>query len=182
MSFEEPLKTFDSLKIRLYTDSSFIPVAAYRFVLDTLSRNLTLLHSWKENTRYHLVMDKEFAADSAGRKLLKTDTLTFLTKKLAEYGSFKIRFKNLDIPLNPVLQLLSNDVLYQSIPLTGNEISKALFPPGEYELRILYDRNKNGKWDPGNFFGKKLQPELVKPVSRKITVKAGGANEFDITL
>jgi hypothetical protein len=95
MSFEEPLKTFDSLKIRLYTDSSFIPVAAYRFVLDTLSRNLTLLHSWKENTRYHLVMDKEFAADSAGRKLLKTDTLTFLTKKLAEYGSFKIRFKNL---------------------------------------------------------------------------------------
>ena len=182
MSFEEPLKTFDSLKIRLYTDSSFNPVASYRFVLDTLARNLTLFNTWKENTTYHLVMDKEFAADSAGKKLLKTDTLTFVTKKLSEYGSFKIRFKNLEIPLNPVLQLLNNDILYQSIPLTGAEVSRALFPPGEYELRILYDRNKNGKWDPGDFFGKKIQPELVKPVSRKINVKPGAGNEFDITL
>ena len=182
MNFEEPLKTFDSLKIRLYTDSVFNPAPSYRFELDTLGRHLTLIHTWKENTTYHLVMDKEFAADSAGKKLLKTDTLTFLTKKLSEYGSLKIRFKNLEVPLNPVLQLLTNDILYQSIPLTGAEVSRALFPPGEYELRILYDRNKNGKWDPGDFFGKKIQPELVKPVSRKINVKPGAGNEFDITL
>jgi hypothetical protein len=54
--------------------------------------------------------------------------------------------------------------------------------PGEYDLRILYDENKNGKWDPGEFFGKHKQPEIVKPVERKITVKAAWKNEIEIAL
>ena len=62
------------------------------------------------------------------------------------------------------------------------ELSQKLFVPGEYELRILYDRNKNGKWDPGEFFGKRLQPEIVRPVERKISVKPNFQNEFDISL
>jgi hypothetical protein len=49
-------------------------------------------------------------------------------------------------------------------------------------LRILYDRNKNGKWDPGQFFAKHIQPELVKPVGRKVTIKSNWDNEFDIAL
>ncbi len=63
-----------------------------------------------------------------------------------------------------------------------NEFSQTLFIPGEYELGILFDNNKNGKWDPGEFFGKHKQPEIVKPIERKITVKAGLQNEFDIAL
>ena len=35
---------------------------------------------------------------------------------------------------------------------------------------------------PGEFFGKHKQPEIVKPIERKITVKAGLQNEFDIAL
>ena len=51
-----------------------------------------------------------------------------------------------------------------------------------YELRILYDDNKNGKWDPGIFFGKRQQPELVKPIERRIVVRANWGNEFEIAL
>lgn len=182
MTFEEPLKNFDSLKIRLYTDSAFNPAPAYRFEADSLFKNFTLKHAWKENTDYHLVMDRDFAEDSAGRKLLKTDTLSFKTKKTADYGSLKIRFKNLDIALNPVLLLLQNESLYKSFPMTTAELSAPMLPPGEYELRILLDTNKNGKWDPGEFFGKHLQPEIVKPVERKVSVKPAFQNEFDITL
>jgi hypothetical protein len=57
-----------------------------------------------------------------------------------------------------------------------------LFLPGEFDLRILYDRNGNGVWDPGQFFGIRRQPEIVKPVERKITVKASWQNEFEIAL
>ena len=46
----------------------------------------------------------------------------------------------------------------------------------------LFDENKNGIWDAGKFFGKHKQPELVKPIERKITVKANWENEFDISL
>jgi hypothetical protein len=57
-----------------------------------------------------------------------------------------------------------------------------LFLPGEYDLRILYDENKNGVWDAGDFFGKHRQPEKVTPLSRKLTVKANWDNLVDIKL
>jgi hypothetical protein len=57
-----------------------------------------------------------------------------------------------------------------------------LFNPGEYDLRILDDTNNNKTWDPGQFFGVRRQPELVTPVSRRLVVKPGMDNEFDISL
>ena len=111
---------------------------------------------------------------------MKTDTLSFKTKKQAEYGSLQLKFRNLDLAKNPVLQFITNDFIYKSFQLSGNNFSQSLFLPGEYELRILYDDNKNGKWDPGDFFGKHKQPEIVRPVERKITVKAAWQNEFEL--
>lgn len=182
MTFDDELKVFDSLKIRLYTDSAFNPVSGYHFTRDSTGKSITLLNKWKENTLYHLIMDRDFAEDSSGKKLLKTDTLSFQTRKLSDYGSLKLRFKNLDPASNPVLLILTGETIYKSFPLTGNEINEALFTPGDYDLRILYDQNRNGKWDPGEFFGKHRQPEIVKPVEKKVSVKASFQNEFDITL
>lgn len=182
MTFEDELKVFDSLKIRLYTDTLFTPLTGYNFTEDSTHKIVTLHYKWNENTLYHLVLDKDFAEDSSGKKLLKTDTLSFQTKKLSEYGSLKLRFKNLDLSLNPVLLVMTGETIYKSYPMTGNEINEALFTPGDYDLRILYDQNKNGHWDPGEFFGRHRQPEIVKPVEKKISVKSSFQNEFDITL
>ncbi len=182
LTFEEPLRLFDSLKIRLYTDSAFNIVSGYQFKKDSTGKNITLVNQWKENTQYHLVMDKDFADDSADRKLLKTDTLSFRSKRLSDYGSLKLKFKNLNLALNPVVLIMTGEQILQSHPMSTPELSQKLFVPGEYELRILYDRNKNGKWDPGEFFGKRLQPEIVRPVERKISVKPNFQNEFDISL
>jgi hypothetical protein len=66
--------------------------------------------------------------------------------------------------------------------MSSNEFADNMFPPGEYELQILLDENKNGQWDPGDFFGKHKQPELVKPIQRKIVVKPVWQNEFEIAL
>jgi hypothetical protein len=66
--------------------------------------------------------------------------------------------------------------------MTTKEFYAKLFAPGEYDLRILYDDNKNGIWDPGAFFENRHQPEKVLPISRKITVKAKWDNIIDITL
>ena len=89
---------------------------------------------------------------------------------------------NLDLTKNPVLQFVqSNDVKY-AYPLTSRNFNARLFQPGDYDLRILYDANKNGKFDPGEFFKNKRQPERVLPISRKLNVKANWLNEVDITL
>ena len=183
MTFETALRLFDTAKIKLYTDSTFIPVATYKFEKDSSNKKIQLIHQWKENTLYQITIDKDFAEDSSGKKLLRTDTLSFKTKKLTEYGSLKLKFRNIDITKHPVLLFISGDKVVQSF-VFGNttEFSQALFLPGEYELRILFDDNKNGKWDPGEFFGKHKQPEIVKQIERKITVKPSWQNEFELAL
>lgn len=182
ITFEQPLRSFDSSAIRLYTDSSFNTASEYEFQKDSSNKKIRLTHTWKENTLYHIIFDKDFAEDSAGKKLLKTDTLSFKTKKMAEYGALKIKFKNLLLDKNPVLLLMIGETIYKSFPLTGPDFIQNIFLPGEYELRILFDDNKNGIWDPGEFFGKHKQSEIVKPVERKINVKPAWQNEFDIGL
>ncbi len=181
INFSTPMKIFDSSKIKFSSDS-FTAITNYRVVKDTGNKKISFIYPWKENTTYNLIIDKEFAADTAGRQLVKTDTLSFKTRKLAEYGSLNLRLKKIDLTKNPVVLFYLNDKLIKSAPLTSETVSYKLFLPGEYELRILADDNKNGKWDSGEFFGNHRQPELVLPVTRRIIVKANWENEFEIVL
>ena len=181
MSFTSPLRSFDSTKVSLSTDTLFTP-APYTVTLDSSRTALRFRSTWREGTRYNLILNKDFADDSAGRKLLKTDTLNFTTKKRDDYGKLYVRLRKLDIERNPVLLFLQGDGVVFSVNIKSGIYRSPLFNPGDYDLRILYDANNNGKWDPGRFFGIKRQPEIAQPVSRKITVKAGQENDFDITL
>lgn len=181
INFPVPLRSFDSTKILLATDSVFNP-ATFTASLDTFKKELRIKTQWKENTRYHLILEKDFAADSSGKQLLKTDTLSFVTKKQADYGSLALRIRNLDLYQNPILQFVQNDQVVLSAPLKSAVFNQTLFLPGEYGLRIVYDSNNNGKWDPGKFSGKKRQPERVEVLSQTITVKAAWDNEFERSL
>jgi hypothetical protein len=69
-----------------------------------------------------------------------------------------------------------------STPISSGVYSSQLFTPGDYDLRILYDTNNNGKWDPGQFFGGKRQPELAQSLPRKLSIKLNVENEFDVSL
>lgn len=181
--FDAPLLSYDSSKIRFASDSAFNIVPDFKWTKDTSNKKITLSGSWKENTLYHIILDKDFAADSLGRKLLKTDTLSFKTKKLTDYGSISLRFKNLNLLKNPFLFFVVNNAVVKSFTLNSEIFYQKLFVPGDYELRILNDDNKNGKWDPGEFFGKhKKQPEIVKPIDRRIIIKPNWDNEMEITI
>lgn len=181
LGFPVPLKNFDSAKVHLATDSVYSP-APFAAALDSTKKEMRIKTSWKENTAYHVILEKDFASDTAGRQLLKTDTLSFLTKKKTDYGSLALRIKNLSSFKNPVLQFVQNNQVVFSVPIKSGMYNQALFIPGEYSLRVFDDLNGNGKWDPGHFFGKKKQPEIVYPIQRTITIKPSWDNEFDIVL
>ena len=176
-----PLKFFDTSKVSL-TDEKYQPLTNYTFVEDTSRKQVTIFYPWVENTGYNLILDKEFAEDTAARKLPRTDTISFRTRKEKEYGLVRLRFPNLDLTKSPVLLFLQGDKIVQSHVFTNKEFYARIFQPGEYDLRLIFDENKNGLWDTGEFFGEHRQPERVLPISRKITVKANWDNEVDITL
>lgn len=178
LNFPVPLRSFDSSKIALTTDSAFTSTP-YTVTLDSTKKELRIGTQWKEDTRYNLVLNSNFAEDTSGKKLLKSDTLFFSTKKASEYGSLSIRLKNIDLSKNPVLQFVQNGQVVFAAPVPSGVFSKNRFLPGDYELRILYDTNGNGKWDTGHFFGTKRQPELVHTLEQKITVKPAWDNEYE---
>ena len=116
LSFERPLRNLDTTKMQVSTDSTFNPISS-SWEIDSLKKKLTLKINWKENTRYNLILDKDFAEDSSGRKLLKTDTLNFTTRKQDDYGSLKISFTNIDLSKNPVLQVSQNGTVVKTFPV-----------------------------------------------------------------
>jgi hypothetical protein len=181
LEFETPLRYLDSSKI-LFTKDSFLTVTDYQIELDSVKKKFTLTYAWKESTNYHLILQKDFAEDTLGQKLLKIDTISFRTKKESDYGNVRLRFRTLDLNQHPVLLFFQNDKVIISYPIGRSlRYNNKLFNPGEYELRILYDANQNGVWDPGDFYQHR-QPEIVVPIRKKLSVKANWDNEVDITL
>jgi hypothetical protein len=178
LTFPIPLKSFDSTKIHLATDSVFNP-ENFTASLDTSKKEVRIKTEWKEGIPYHLILEKDFATDTAGRQLLKTDTLSFVTKKKADYGSLAFKIKNITSFKNPVLQFVQNNQVVLSVPIKSGVYNQALFVPGEYNLRVFDDVNGNGKWDTGKFFGGKRQPEIVHTITNPITIKANWDNEME---
>jgi hypothetical protein len=181
LTFTTPLRTLDSTRVALTTDSTFNPVP-FTMSLDSARKVLRFRTAWQENKTYNLILDRDFATDTLNRRLLKTDTLSFNTRRAAEYGAINLSIRNLDASANPVLLFIQNDQVVFSTPIASGNFTSKLFLPGDYELRILYDRNRNGKWDPGQFFGEKRQPELVRLITQRITVKPAWDNEFERSL
>lgn len=181
LTFSSKLKSYDTTKI-LLTDTNYVAVSDVRYSIDTSFQTISVIKQWPENTAYKLVIQKDAVADTSGANLPKNDTLSFTTKKESDYGSIRLRFNNIDLSKNPVLQLVQNDKVVDSIPLTGKEWYRKLYEPGEYQMRILYDDNRNGTWDPGHFFDYKKQPEIVVQVPRTLNIRANWDNEVEINL
>ncbi len=108
LTFNLPIRDFDSTGVRL-TNDSFQDFKDIHFEFDSTSKKLTIYHAWKEDTRYHLVLQKNFADDTLGEKLLKIDTIRFKTKAESDYGNLRLRFKNLDLSRHPVLLFIQGE-------------------------------------------------------------------------
>lgn len=180
LTFNNSIKTFDEKKV-LLVDTNYQPVKNTVYTFDSTRKKLEIKAPWQQEFDYSLVIPKDAVIDSAGNSLLRSDTIHFVTKKSEDYGTILIRFKNLDLSKQPVIQFIESNNVKFSYPITSTEWSNKMFPPGDYEIRILYDDNNNGKWDPGNY-SKKLQPEKATTLPQKIQVRANWDNERDIAL
>jgi uncharacterized protein (DUF2141 family) len=179
LSFNKKLEGFDKAQVQL-TDTNFAAIADAKIALDTTGKNIIITSKWLEATNYRLVLSKDISAGNA-LTLGKTDTLRITTKRASDYGNLVLRFNNLDSGKHLVLQFVQGDNIVSSWPITTREWSQPLFKPGEYELRLLYDTNNNGKWDAGNY-SKKMQPEAVKVLPQKVSIRPNWDNERDINL
>ena len=180
IKFTSPLKTIDSSKIYI-TDTLFKKISGIKYSIDSIAKIIFLNVKWKADMPLILIIDTLSVKDSIGNKILKNDTTRFSTKRIEDYGKLTLRFNDLDLSKNPVLQFLSGETIKYAYPIVGKEWVSNMFTPGEYGIRILYDTDKNGKWTPGNYT-KKLQPEKAVTLPQKLSVRADWENEREINL
>ncbi|MDQ6758042.1 MAG: Ig-like domain-containing protein [Bacteroidota bacterium] len=177
IDFNKPLKNFDKQKIIL-TDTLYNPLKNVTIITDSTNKKIIIKNKWQEDSDYKLFILKDVATDSTGLALVKSDTIRFKTKKESDYAIIKLKFLNFNKNKSPVLQFVQNNEVINSYPLTSDTWNAPLFNPGEYELRILFDENKNGKWDPGNFALKK-QPEKVYSILQKFSLRENFEKDID---
>ena len=180
LEFNKVLKIFDKTKMVL-TDTNYKAIPGVTMTLDSTRKKISYSMAWQPETKYLLVINSAAVSDSADLVLAKSDTLHIITKREADYGKLVLRFSNIDLAKHPVVQFVQGDEVKESFPITAMEWKNDRFNPGDYELRILFDSNQNGKWDPGNY-SRKQQPEVVIQLTQKLNIRADWENEREIKL
>jgi hypothetical protein len=179
-NFSVPVKTYDSTKLS-FTDTNNVPVKNFQLALDTTALRLKVSTPWKDNQYYRFIYQRNFATDSLGKGNNRADTVVFKTKAESDYGAVKLSFSGLNMARNPLLQWVENDKVVLTTQITGSKLNIALLKPGEYKLRMLYDTNKNGRWDTGDYW-KKIQPEMVIAIDQKVSIRPNWESEYEINL
>jgi len=182
LQYSESLVKVDKQLIRLKEDSTAID-ENFELIKGADSSIIGIAASWKKGGGYKLFFDTAYAKDLKGFRPTQKDTFSFRVRSDKEYGSLRIKFKNLDLGVKPVLIFYAGEKIIYSYPLVNADFFRPVFPPGSYRISILYDRNENGKWDPGNYFTQpRLQPERVRYLEKTITIKPEWDNEVQIDL
>jgi len=102
------------------------------------------------------------------------DTLNYRlqTKELSDYGVLTLEVHNLEAhPVVVQLVSVKGEVKREIYATEGTRFKFENIIPGEYLVRFLYDENKNGKWDTGNYLQNR-QAERVVYYSDTLNIRA----------
>ncbi|MBU6261722.1 MAG: Ig-like domain-containing protein [Bacteroidetes bacterium] len=180
LTFAKKIILKDSAAIKL-VDTNFVSKEGYTLTLDSAATKLSIGYNWPAAEPFKLLVPKGSVTDSLGNTTAKSDTLSFYTKRETDYGLIKFKFPNIDTLRNPVLQITERNEVVNSYPLTSNQLVIKRYKPGSYDLRILFDANKNGVWDTGSFKLNKRQPEIVIEIPKPISVRNNWDNEITVS-
>jgi len=174
-----PLVSFASEKL-FVMDKDSVTVEA-RLALDSVYNTAKVIFPKTEEQFYRIQLLPGAITDFYETS---NDTLNYLvkTKALADYGTLSLTLNNVkQFPI--IVQLL--DIKYKVFSeeyLTENKpILFDYILPGNCYVRIIYDENKNKKWDTGNFL-KRLAPEKIIYYPAKIEVRANWSLNETFTL
>jgi predicted DNA binding CopG/RHH family protein len=168
------LKDLDQAKIRLFQDDIFDANAT--ITIDTSGKAILLQTEWIQDALYTLKLLKGFAKDSANMQT-EAGEFSFRTKKQSDYGYITVLCEKAETDM---IELLKGGKVIAQKRASDTSVAFNLLLPDTYQLRILHDKNNNGKWDTGQFFGEKKQPELTDFWPNEITIKANWENKVEL--
>jgi len=180
LSSNTPIRAFNKEAIKLIVAKDSTEVG-FETIFTANTSQITFKVKVKEGEKYL------FKAFNAFENFFgqKSDTLqeSFSAKKAEDFGSLKLTFRdNISLPF--IIELTDKDakkVLYeQYVEQTSPTYNFPFVKAGNYRLRVIEDRNRNRKWDTGNFLGR-LLPEPVHYFAKEIELRANWEIEQEIS-
>jgi hypothetical protein len=176
----QPVQFLDSAAISLYlAEDTLQTPLAYKFVKDSvLWRTFRISFPWESETSYTLEIDSAACVNIYGISSKKLST-TFKTRSEDYYGTINLELTNVE---NQVLvQLLENnddeEVLQEKIVNENGTVVFEYLPPEKYKVKVIYDENKDGKWNTGSYQDR-FQPERVAYINEVIKIRSNWDNNL----
>ena len=170
-----PLVKFDNSKIKL-TNKDSVSVKFTTFY-DDFNQEWFFDFEKEASQKYTLSLLPGAATDFYG---ISNDTLSFkaATRQTDEYGNLIVNLQNVNrFPIIVQVTDEKGDVIASEYTDNKTKVEFNLLEPNTFYLRVIYDDNKNKKWDTGNYL-EKIQPEEVIHFSK--TIRDVRANWDDI--
>jgi uncharacterized protein (DUF2141 family) len=168
LTFNKPVKAINKEKIAFSLDSTTnATLASYTSTLGTKDTELTTQIATKAKKFVRVKWQKDAFESILGDTVAIT-TLTYPILDPEDFGVLRGRvntteptyFVELLDERQTVIRTLHNPVTYEMKNIK----------PGKYRLRLVIDRNKNGKWDTGRY-DQRLEPEPIRYYPSVINVK-----------
>jgi hypothetical protein len=170
IKFGKPIKNINENLISLLEDS--IIIKNYSIQEDkNLERTYSIKYPWKLNKQYLLKIDNNAIEDISGNKS-KLYNRKFELDSEDNYGSITINIAVPDTSKSYIIEWLSEDdkILKQNYITRNGNINYIRYPTGKYKIRVIYDSNKNRKWDTGSI-SLELQPEKTWTYEKIISLR-----------
>ncbi|NMH27659.1 Ig-like domain-containing protein [Flavobacterium silvaticum] len=174
-----PVDKIDESKITLIRkDSSKVE---FKTEYDKFTKQITFIFDKQPSEKYSMRLFPGAITDFYGTV---NDTLKYsaTTKELSEFGNLRVKLENANrFPI--VVELTDAKGNVQATAYTEKEttVDFNALEPNKYTLRIIYDDNKNKRWDSGNYL-QKIQPEEVIYFPKEIEVRSNWDVEQPFTL
>ena len=164
-----PIDKIDLTKIKFSEDS----IPRTNFTLDKDSSNVlayVLKYPWKKARPYIITFGEGTFTEIFGTKN-KEIKRTFKLANADDYGSIILTVEVPEPNKSYIIELVNEkkDVVYHEVITKNSIVNFINYRTGVYFVRVIYDDNKNGKWDTGNVKDQ-TQPEKIwyEPEERSI--------------
>jgi uncharacterized protein (DUF2141 family) len=175
-----PFTKIDTTKI-IFIDKDSLKVD-YKVEFDTRYNRYKFPIELKEDGQYKMQVLPNALTDFYGKT---NDTLNFAfsTRKKSDFGNVRVNLFNAKLPL--IIQLLDDKgvVQYERYTTADRAVDFNDIIAKQYQLRVIFDANGNGKFDTGSFLDKR-QPERVSfyPVLEDTNVRVNYDYVVNFTL
>lgn len=176
-----PIASFERDLIILKEDSTTLQNVT--FLKDTAStKTVYLKYRFRAGRKYQLIINEGAFTDIYGDKNKRAGT-AIEADKPENYSQLTLKVTIPEPNKSYVVELLDDQKnLLRSDPVTGNtSIVYKNYLTGKYRVRVIYDANKNGRWDSGNV-KQRLQPENIWVYDKELTLRPNWESEEPLAI